>query len=297
MVARKSDLRLIPADGAVLYADGTFQYAPRFFKQMYSFSIFKDGSYIPIAHFLVQNKTSKTYKTVLDMFMKECSAVGVDLKASLSFGHIMIDFEIAMLNAIKEKLQCKVVGCRFHLGQSWQRQIGKKGLATHYTNKDSPEGSWLRGLFGLSLIPDLIVGRVFERYCKTPKGKSNLLKDFQSYMRETYTNEDALFPAEMWAGLTGHTTNNGAEAFHRHFGDLFGYLKTEPGIWHFIRNMEHFNIRKDISIRSRKISKKLIDDTNEIIMSYNAKRISVTKLLKKLSMKNKPKSILRRQTK
>ena len=116
-------------------------------------------------------------------------------------------------------------------------------------------------------------------------------------MRETYTNEDALFPAEMWAGLTGHTTNNGAEAFHRHFGDLFGYLKTEPGIWHFIRNMEHFNIRKDISIRSRKISKKLIDDTNEIIMSYTAKRISVTKLLKKLSMKNKPKSILRRQTK
>ena len=91
----------------------------------------------------------------------------------------MIDFEIAMLNAIKEKLQCKVVGCRFHLGQSWQRQIGKKGLATHYTYKDSPEGSWLRGLFGLFLIPDLIVGRVFERYCKTPKGKSNLLKDFE----------------------------------------------------------------------------------------------------------------------
>ena len=60
MVARKSDLRLIPADGAVLYADGTFQYAPRFFKQMYSFSIFKDGYYIPIAHFLVQNKTAKT---------------------------------------------------------------------------------------------------------------------------------------------------------------------------------------------------------------------------------------------
>ena len=59
MVARKSDLRLIPADGAVLYADGTFQYAPRFFKQMYSFSIFKDGSYIPIAHFFCAEQDFK----------------------------------------------------------------------------------------------------------------------------------------------------------------------------------------------------------------------------------------------
>ena len=202
------------------------------------------------------------------MLIIECKKVGVDIKESLAMGHIMIDFELAMVNAIKEKLQCTVVGCRFHLGQSWQRQIGKKGLATDYVSKDSPEGSWLRGLFGLSLIPDLIVGRVFERYCKTPKGKSSKLKDFQAYMRQTYTNEDALFPAEMWAGLTGKTTNNGAEAFHRHCSDLFGYLKTEPGIWHFLRNMEHFNIKKDISIRSKKLSKKLLDDTNDIILSY-----------------------------
>ena len=36
MVAHADDLRLIPAEGAELYADGTFQYAPWFFKQMYS---------------------------------------------------------------------------------------------------------------------------------------------------------------------------------------------------------------------------------------------------------------------
>ena len=154
-----------------------------------------------------------------------------------------------------------------------------------------------RGLFSLSLIPNLMVSRVFERNCKTPKGKSNLLKDFQVNIRETYTKKDALFQVEMWAGLTGQATNNGEEAFNRNFGDLFGYLKTEPGIWHFLRNMDHFNIRKDIRIRSKKFSEKLIDDTNEIIMSYTAKRNWCDKASEKAVHENKPKCILRRQTK
>ena len=175
MVARADDLRLIPAEGAELYADGTFQYAPRFFKQMYSFSIFKDGFYVPIVHFLLQNKTSKTYKKCTDILLDECSSVGVHLKDSLKIGHVMIDFEVAIINAIKEKLECNLFGCRFHLGQSWQRQIGKKGLATHYTTSDSPQGKWLRGLFELSLVPSLMAKNVFERYCKTTRGRSDEL--------------------------------------------------------------------------------------------------------------------------
>ena len=295
MVARADDLRLIPAEGAELYADGTFQYAPRFFKQMYSFSIFKDGFYVPIVHFLLQNKTSKTYKKCIDILLDECSSVGVHLKDSLKTGHVMIDFEVAMINAIKEKLECNVFGCRFHLGQSWQRQIGKKGLATHYTTSDSPQGKWLRGLFGLSLVPSLMAKNVFERYCKTTRGRSDELLSFQNYIRQTHTNDDATLPVEMWAGLDGRATNNGAEAFHRHFGDLFGYLKTKPGIWHFLRNIEHFNIRKDIKIRSKKLSKRYLDNTNDIVLSYLRKEINVTTLLKKLSMKSKPKCALRRK--
>ena len=136
---------------------------------------------------------------------------------------------------------------------------------------------------------------VFERYCKTPRGRSDELLSFQNYTRLTYTNDDSTLPVEMWAGLDGCATNNGAEAFHRHFGDLFGYLKTKPGIWHFLRNLKHFNIRKDIKIRSKKLSKRYLDNTNDIVLSYLRKEINVTTLLKKLSMKSKPKCALRRK--
>ena len=65
LVARDKDLQLIPRQYVELYADGTFQYAPRYFKQMYSFFVFKDGFYIPIAHFLEKTKLNQHTKSVL----------------------------------------------------------------------------------------------------------------------------------------------------------------------------------------------------------------------------------------
>ena len=229
------------------------------------------------------------------MLVAACSDVNVDLQQSLIGGHIMMDFEISMINAIKESLQCEIRGCRFHLGQSWMKHIGKKGLAVSYTDKDSDDGKWIRGLFGLSLVPSLIAKSVFNKYCKTRRGRSKKLKVFQEYVINTYTKDGSTFPVEMWAGLDGRTTNNGLEAFHHHFGDLFGYLKSEPGIWHFLRNMKSFNIHKDIKINSKKTTKKAIDETNAIVLQYLRKDIGVTKMLKKLSMKNRPKCKLRKK--
>ena len=294
LVARDKDLQLIPRQYVELYADGTFQYAPRYFKQKYSFFVFKDGFYIPIAHFLVKNKTKSTYKKCIEMLVSACQAVGVNLKESLVGGSIMMDFEISMINAIKEILDCDITGCRFHLGQSWMKNIGKKGLAVSYMTKESDDGKWLRGLFGLSLVPALIVKDVFKKYCRTRRGKSSSPKNFKDYIWNTYAKNGATFEVEMWAGLAGRTTNNGPEAFHRHFGDLFGYLKSEPGIWHFIRNMNNYNLHKDIKLRSVKQTKKELYDTNDIIRQYISKEIGVTKLLQKLSMKNRPKCKLRR---
>ena len=73
--------------------------------------------------------------------------------------------------------------------------------------------------------------------------------------------QDSLFPPTRWAGLQnqGKKTNNGAEAFHRHFGDLFGYTKAKPDIWHYLRNLERFNKLKDTKIRSEKAEKAVND--------------------------------------
>ena len=99
----------------------------------------------------------------------------------------MMDLEISMINAIKESLPCELRGCPFYLGQSWIKHIGKKGLALSYTDKDSEDGKWLRGLFGLSLVPSLIAKSVFNKYCKTKRGRSSKLKVLQEYVINTYT--------------------------------------------------------------------------------------------------------------
>ena len=96
----------------------------------------------------------------------------------------------------------------------------------------------------------------------------------------------------MWAGLSFKVTNNGAEAFHRHFGDLFGYLKSKPSIWHFLRNMSRFNVIKTVKMRSVKLpSGHPKEDTSSLISSFIQKKMNVSTLLHKISRKNQPKTI------
>lgn len=58
---------------------------------------------------------------------------------------VVVDFEATIHNAVRIAwTDVVVVGCRFHLRQSWFRQIQKLGLQTAYGHKDSLEGKWLR---------------------------------------------------------------------------------------------------------------------------------------------------------
>ena len=59
IICRIEDLNLLNQDGLQLFADGTFKFSPRFFKQMYSFFTLKDGFYIPVLHMLLQDKKQK----------------------------------------------------------------------------------------------------------------------------------------------------------------------------------------------------------------------------------------------
>ena len=107
-------------------------------------------------------------------------------------------------------------------------------------------------------------------------------------------NEDSPFPPSSWAGLTFKTTNNGAESFHRHFGDLFGYLHTKPNIWEFLRTIRLYNELKDTKIVSKKTVKETTDFWTIHIEEYVNKKISAVKLLDKLSIKCQPKMSLKK---
>lgn len=66
---------------------------------------------------------------------------------------IVVDFEIAIHNAISSIWQSvKITGCRFHLTQSWYRQIQKLGLTNEYKDQNSEIGKWLHYCFGLIFL-------------------------------------------------------------------------------------------------------------------------------------------------
>ena len=91
----------------------------------------------------------------------------------------------------------------------------------------------------------------------------------------------------MWAGLDaiGKSTNNGAESFHRHFGDLFGYLRCKPSLPHFLRNMAKYNAYKDMKLISFKPSSVNCNEAQGQFSLYQRKRINVRTLLYRLSKK------------
>ena len=75
------------------------------------------------------------------------------------------------------------------------------------------------------------------------------------YIDDNYLQPDSPFPPSMWASLITESytpTNNGAEAFHRHFGDLFGYLKSNPNIFNFIKTLEEYKSFKKVKLNSVK---------------------------------------------
>ena len=116
IVCRVEDLKLLDQDGLQLFADGTFKFSPRHFKQMYSFFVYKNGFYIPVLHVLLQDKKQKTYKTALSNIISLCSDQGIDLKEKLATegSSIMIDFEIAMIKAIQSVFRSATIkGCKF----------------------------------------------------------------------------------------------------------------------------------------------------------------------------------------
>ena len=144
-------------------------------------------------------------------------------------------------------------------------------------------------IFGLSFLSPQYVPSVFKLYARCLLNPNEQLKKFLEYLHVNYTGNAAVFRPSLWSGVDGKATNNGAEAFHRHFGDLFGYLRCKPTIWHFLKNIKRSNFFKDIKMRSSVRSISPSTEIEELIGLYIEKKITVRSLLYKLSKKNQPK--------
>ena len=167
----KDNLQLLCASEEV-YGDGTFDKGPKFFTQLYTLHILKNGYYLQLVYCFLPKKDNVTYTNMwLDL---------IDLCIHLIQTNILIKSFVADFAHISAYsiFGCKIRCCRFHLGQNFYRHIKEdRFLKKEYENEEESEvGIWLSTFFGLSLLPPEDVRDGFDVLIETAPDNNLFLK-------------------------------------------------------------------------------------------------------------------------
>jgi hypothetical protein len=75
-----------------IYVDGTFDYYPKYFYQLFTIHGYKNGQYVPLVFALLPSKKTATYTTFSSLLINECLKFNFVLKAK----KVVADFEKAI---------------------------------------------------------------------------------------------------------------------------------------------------------------------------------------------------------
>ena len=249
LFAYDDDLLLLSHNLDQVFCDGTFEYSPKSNKQLYTFHVYQNGFYIPVAFFLVNKKNTPSYCQMLKMLRDEC----IKLRCDSNVQSFMLDFEMSMIIAVRNVFpDANIRCCGFHLGQNFIKKIGQLGLICDYKKSSSDIGKWLRKCFGISAIDESHVAEMFTEFEKLAPKDDRLFK-FIEYLKKTYIFPNSIFPPSMWANMTNthlQTTNNGCESFHRHLGEFIE--SSHPNIFKFVETLANAHIFNKVKARSKK---------------------------------------------
>jgi hypothetical protein len=125
-------LRIL-VNSTTIHGDGTFSVVPlakeRFYQVYTLHGEIGTQIQVPLAFFLLPDKTNETYQRMLKEVKSLCEESGLNLSPSM----FMLDFEQAMINSVQNLFpECGVVLCFFHLSQSLWRKIASLHLKVEY---------------------------------------------------------------------------------------------------------------------------------------------------------------------
>lgn len=254
----------------IIYVDGTFSYCPSLFTQLFTIHGLVNTFYIPLVFCLLKNKKIESYKEALFQVVQKCLNLNLILKPQ----SITIDFEIAIHQAVLLIWPSVIiVGCRFHLIQSWYRKIQQLGLTLEYKNND-----WLKHSFGLTFLDPSEVSDCFSFDFMSDIPDDSRYGRYADYILENYIDENSNFPPSMWASHTAtlkRTTNN-CESFHSHFNEQF--YKAHPSFFTFLQILKD-TIQTDtyIKINSANNNTKKIPKNKKILNRLKTTEEAITK--------------------
>ncbi|CAI6365952.1 unnamed protein product [Macrosiphum euphorbiae] len=133
------------------------------------------------------------WKFIVDLCFKMTNRV-------LNITNLHLDFELGAHKAVVEMfLQVNIIGCRFHLGQSWWRKINSESkLRNTYKNSDDALGNWLKMFFGLQFIKhDKVEDAFVELIAVCPNEEIDQM--FLDYDLNNYIEPGCPFNTKLWA--------------------------------------------------------------------------------------------------
>jgi len=201
--------------------------------------------------------------TIINLCLK---CIDIDIKNTLKHSNFHFDFEKSAHNAVRHFFpNCKIMACRFHLGQSWFRKIQSDSNLLKNYNSKSELGVWLKQFFALGFLPSEDVENAFT-YLIENSPTDNF--EFTDYILNNYISSDAVFPPILWATepSTEARTTNGPESFHNHYNAQF--YTSHPSIHqvlHILLDIQSESYLKIFSIKQQNVNKPRKEQEENIV--------------------------------
>ncbi|XP_068242338.1 uncharacterized protein [Palaemon carinicauda] len=181
-----------------LFMDGTFQYCPKFFMQMYTIHGFQNGHYVPLVFMLLPGRSKEIYTKAFNFLLSILNSHCLEFSPE----SIHVDFEQAVINTLENLCPTSIIKCcKFHLGQSWWRKIQELGLSNDFKS-GSENGKWLKSFFGLSCLEPSDVEDSFVEDIMSIAPTDTKSVQFADYVTTNYISSDSKFPPNLWAEST-----------------------------------------------------------------------------------------------
>lgn len=165
--------------------DGTFITAPQHFSQIFTIhgSVGEENHrrFVPLVYMLLPKKNERTYESAFSALEEIAEKYQCELEPE----HILLDFEIAEINAVKRFFPgTNLHGCFFHLNQSFFRKLTHLKLKSIYS-KDFTIQLAYKKVVALAFLPSQEIPNAFQELQKTiPEPLCNFL----NYVSEFYVN-------------------------------------------------------------------------------------------------------------
>lgn len=259
--------------------DGTFSVMPAIFAQLYTVHIKVMNEFMPQLWCLLPDKQMNTYIRLFHLLKAEAFRRNCNLNPRI----IHIDFEMAVVGAIRAEFAIEPSGCLFHFNQSILRHLVSNGLQAAYNNNQPPEvRQTVRRLMALPLVPPIRLDQAFQAVTANApnvQGIANLI----DYVRDTYLNpQGAMFSRDVWNcfRMSDRTTNS-CEAYHRVLNQHFKHKHPDPfRFFKFMQDEEmeherrHGQLQYGAAPKKRRPMYMLVDDAlNRLRNTYFGARM------------------------